>query len=564
MIVDDSKGAFCLVNDPWILVSRTDGSSDEVSLRDLLLDAGTIRSIDGDIPQQALPILRLALAVLYRAYCSEAEYDDDKYDLWERLWKSQRFESELINKYLMLWRGNFQLYGSDHPFMQVSGLTYADKDYDRIGEMIADVPKPDKCLFDLRDSRQLESISLDEAARWLVFFQAYDVAGIKTPVTGNKHVTSGKVYPPKGMVGTGFLGVLGGVFLEGENLFQTLLLNWVLVDKASDQVLLGNDDDLPSWERPMPPADLCVVDPTGPCELMTWQSRRVRLVLDEAGRRVVGQVSCYGDTTTANDNQRIEMMTSWRPSKAQQKKLSTSYLPWMPVMHDPSKALWRSLAAIIAQGGNNKGSDGDFRPGVIRWVETLQEDGDVSSSITVHAQGMAYGTQSSVFSDAIDDTFSVDVSMLRHDSEAARKAVEVVSQADSAVYCLVKFAENIEKSAGDKRRDNPARALENDARESAYGRLDAIFRDKLAGLVPGVDVDGYCTSWKDDAHRILLRLGRQYLSRSNVSAFQEHDDMSVGKAWVQYQGGLDAALGRLSKHESEESFGIPNQERKGE
>ena len=323
----------------WILVSRTDGSSDEVSLRDLLLDAGTIRSIDGDIPQQALPILRLALAVLYRAYCSEAEYDDDKYDLWERLWKSQRFESELINKYLMLWRGNFQLYGSDHPFMQVSGLTYADKDYDRIGEMIADVPKPDKCLFDLRDSRQLESISLDEAARWLVFFQAYDVAGIKTPVTGNKHVTSGKVYPPKGMVGTGFLGVLGGVFLEGENLFQTLLLNWVLVDKASDQVLLGNDDDLPSWERPMPPADLCVVDPTGPCELMTWQSRRVRLVLDEAGRRVVGQVSCYGDTTTANDNQRIEMMTSWRPSKAQQKKLSTSYLP--------CSLAWQSLSACL-------------------------------------------------------------------------------------------------------------------------------------------------------------------------------------------------------------------------
>lgn len=46
------------------------------------------------------------------------------------------------------------------------------------------------------------------------------------------------------------------------------------------------------------------------------------------------------------------------------------------------------------------GDDGDFRPGIIRWLEEIRtevlgSEEHVLNMVTIHAQGMTYGTQSS-------------------------------------------------------------------------------------------------------------------------------------------------------------------------
>ncbi len=206
-----------------------------------------------------------------------------------------------------------------------------------------------------------DRLSFAEAARWLVFLQAYGTAGIKTPVVGNTHVNKGKVYAPKDSVGTGWLGAIGGIFLQGDTLFQTLLLNWVFYDKPQDagHGLLGNESDLPAWEWELPssPADIVEAyrDPSfgiGPAALMTWQSRRVRLIPDEEGSSVVGVVCCYGDILRPINMQFAETMTRWRESTAQQKKLGTAARALDALPARPRKgALARpGVAALCGRG----------------------------------------------------------------------------------------------------------------------------------------------------------------------------------------------------------------------
>lgn len=308
--------------------------------------------------------MRFLLAIMYRAYCIDGADEEQMRELWEGIYSSGQFNEDALDYYFDEWADRFFLLG-ERPFFQVPGLQYVgSKPYSPVSEMIADVPKPDKYLFSMRDLRAADSLLPAEAARWLVFLQAYDTAGIKTPVEGNTHVNKGKVYAPKGMLGTGWLGGIGGLYAEGRNLFETLMLNWVLYDTKFDSEryrLFGNNQDIPVWEREDPPStDLNDQNRfVGPVQAMTWQSRRVRLVPSEDNARIIGIMSCYGDVVAPYNTDVFEKMTAWRSSVTQQKKLGLPAPPHMPVVHDAGKALWRGLEPILCasdEGGFAAGS----------------------------------------------------------------------------------------------------------------------------------------------------------------------------------------------------------------
>ena len=176
------RPVFLLDSDPWIPVLYADGSLRDVSLRELFTEAHLIRDITPDMPQQKLPLVRLALAVLYHMYDysdSESELDaitSEMTDEWLRVWNSGHFDSENINGYFDEFSGCFDLFDPERPFYQTPGLQYteaAGRPYDPISEAIADVPKPKKYLMALRARNALGDISFAEAARWLVFIQAF-------------------------------------------------------------------------------------------------------------------------------------------------------------------------------------------------------------------------------------------------------------------------------------------------------------------------------------------------------------------------------------------------------
>lgn len=559
MTKNESK--FNLVDEPWIPAAYLDGHQATVSLRQAFEDAPNILELAGDIPEQVQPILGIMLAILYKT--APYPYEDDSpealpdeqslREFWKQVWDSGHFFTEEINEYLDCYHRRFYLVDDEYPFYQVAGLEYANKEPDGVDELIADVPKPEKFLFSMRDRNRITSLSFAEAARWLIFQQAYSPAGIKTPVKGNTHVKSGKVYPPKGAVGTGLFGAQGGVYLEGKNLFETLMLNWVLCDSKRGLACLAPDGsfDLAPWERENPMPDLRISAPNEPntiAQALTWQSRRMRLVPSEDGSCIVGVICCYGDIPNVVDKQDVETMTAWRLSPTQQKKLGTSNIPFMPKQHDPSRAAWRGLASLVAVQPKSP----DLRPEVIRWIDDLQyrevlSDAEVPM-VAIHAQGMSYGTQSSTFEDGIDDKFELSVTLARHDLASCNYAVEVVDQTDQSVRELSKFVLNVERAKGDKSEKTVWQAKAGRIREVAYGRLDGICRDRIAKFPADVDeAVSYCNEWRRQIRGVILSLANDYILTSDAPLFEEHGDMTTGKALLYLQINLNKILETAGK-----------------
>lgn len=546
-----AQPSFNLIHDPWIPVAYLDGREREVSIETVFRDADKIRCIRGDIPQQMMPMLRLLLAIMYRAYADRDGTDEGAMlDLWESLWSSRQLDQNVLLTYLEKWESRFDLFDSENPFYQVAGLEYVKKAPDGIKELIADMPKDEKYLFSSREKGRVSSLSFSEAARWLIFKQAYDVAGIKSPVKGNTHVAEGKVAPH----GMGMLGYEGALCLEGKNLLETLLLNWVLFDGfRKGKPVIGCEKDLPPWENNGISCDLRPIstsEPFGPVQAFTWQSRRMRLIPSEDGSCVVGVISCYGDIPNPVNVPGSETMTAWYQTKEDIKNGSIR-----PERHDPSKALWRGLSSVISF------TEMDKRPGVVRWVEHLCYEEIISKEelpeIAVHAQGMAYGRQDSIYIGAIDDVLDMSVALVNHDSDACHSALDAIDKIGKAVYQLARFVTDVQKANGEKqlegkpgekspKKSNKKMTISPEGvhlREHAYAELDSMCRARLAHFPNDPDeIAEYCSDWKSDVYKRLLSIAKEYVGLSGRSFFAEHDSQSTGQAILSFRSSLRRAL----------------------
>lgn len=153
-----TDNVFSLLDEHWIPVSYLDGHPAEISLREIFLDAPKIKELSGDIPQQKLPLMRFLLAIMYRAYCIDGADEEQMRELWEGIYSSGQFNEDALDYYFDEWADRFFLLG-ERPFFQVPGLQYVgSKPYSPVSEMIADVPKPDKYLFSMRDLRAADSL----------------------------------------------------------------------------------------------------------------------------------------------------------------------------------------------------------------------------------------------------------------------------------------------------------------------------------------------------------------------------------------------------------------------
>lgn len=561
------KARFNIAAEPWIPVIYLDGNRGEVSIEDTFRDAGRIREIEGDQAQQVLPILRLLLAVLYRSQ-PMPDGDDESALMkeWAAIWKRGHFDLEAIREYLDTFHDRFDIFDEHHPFFQVAGLEYAGRGPDGISELVADVPKDEKFLFSMRDRNRLQSLSFAAASRCLIFQQSYATAGIKTPVKGYSGAKAGKAYAPTGG-GTGMLGAEGGIYLEGKNLFETLMLNWVLFDDRRGGVpIVGCDEDVPPWEKDETTPDRRDPqpgEPYGPVQAYTWQSRRMRLIPNDEGTAVIGVVSCYGDTPCVVDVCGSEPMSAWKESSKQQKK-KLPYVPLMPQTHDPSRQTWRGLASIVSYDGK------DLRSGVVRWFERLCDGGFVSRdampTVAIHAQGMKYESPyNSFYVDSIDDRFDLSVSLLDHDSSECFQALGVIDKTDEAVNKLADCVLNIQRASGRSLKAKSSKAVSKTermhVRELMYSELDGICRARLAGFPSGVDPAAeYCKAWKDDVHRKIRAAANRYVGSSDRSFFDEHDSMTVGRALANLSAELNKVLGVIGSGaagQGEDNVGSP-------
>jgi CRISPR system Cascade subunit CasA len=491
------------------------------SIRTVFHSAREISQIAGELPTQNFAILRVLLAILQRSVLPRLA-NSDPIDVWQELWKSSTLPLEDIDQYLERHRSRFDLLSAKTPFGQVADLRTAKEEAGPVRKLIAEVPDGHP-FFTVRTGNGSDQLDFAEAARWIIHVQAFDTAGIKSGVVGDPTVKGGKSYP----IGTGWAGKLGGVYAEGPNLKETLLLNLVL-----DPALWSDDPyaDVPLWEQqPLTPDPTAHASaPAGPAQLYTWPSRAVRLIHD--GDKVTGAVLTNSLRLDAPNKHQIEPMSMWRRSAAQEKALRLPVV-FMPKQHQPDRALWRGLEALLPESSGASPADHSVpAPGVLDWIGVLRESEALAPDtvVGIHAVGISYGSNNSVVDEVIDDALSVHAALLDPQNRQLRESANrAVAAADGAVWELGRLATNIDVASGSSQPTVGATA-----RAAAYFALDQPFRAWLAGLGLDSDLTESLAAWETIVRRILRRAGEDLERQAPPNAFTGHPYKEKGKSRV--------------------------------
>jgi CRISPR system Cascade subunit CasA len=102
---------YSLLAEPWLQLITTDGSHQQGSLREALLEPSRWAGLDSAHPLQCLALYRLLLAISHRAI-GPADTSDDRAALLDN------WPADQVAAYLNRWSNRFALFDADRPFMQ--------------------------------------------------------------------------------------------------------------------------------------------------------------------------------------------------------------------------------------------------------------------------------------------------------------------------------------------------------------------------------------------------------------------------------------------------------------
>jgi CRISPR system Cascade subunit CasA len=336
-----NKSEYNLLDEKWIRVLDEGETLTETSLLEVFEHAHLYRRLANETETVDVSILRLLLAIMYAALTPTVNESAESALLrWQALWEREALLYAQIKEYIECFRERFYLFHPEAPFYQAADLASRKcADYEA-SKLIGDLAQNGNKVQLFVSRTDSKSVGYPEAARWLLHLNAFDDSSVKPSVRGTG------TEPP----GVGWLGKLGLIFLEGKNLLETLLLNFVLFD-ADGRTYRGK----PIWEMPIRTDERIKIEqPSSFAELYTLQSRRILLTRKDDA--VVGY-KLLGGEFFDEENAFIEQMTIWRRDPKTEN--------FTPLHHKADRSLWRDLPALVASGDTSR------QPGVVRWIEAL-------------------------------------------------------------------------------------------------------------------------------------------------------------------------------------------------
>jgi len=538
-----------LLDEPWIPVRLIDGTITDVGLLELLRRTTDIADLACELPTQSIAIQRLILAIAYRVATPRDARD------WARQWDDGAPTEQMI-EYLERWRDRFYLFGGRFPFMQVADLRTAKDAVSGLEKLIADVPNGEQ-FFTTRHGRALACIPALEAARWLVHAQAYDPSGIRSGAVGDSQVKGGKGYP----IGPAWCGHLGLVWLKGQDLDETLVLNLI---PASTAALRGVDSSTEwgvcSWEASEPESsvrgDYSLLDPAGtPKELsiprlLTWHSRRIRLVGDSSG--VTGVVLAQGDKLAPQEMRLYEPQSLWRYSTPQSKKFKTDV--YMPRKFEAGRALWRNLPGtlptVITVQGVDKQPKREFLPSATLSFHYQLDNASIQTSypkvMRIQAVGVTYGPQESTFEDIYSDELTLSVAVMRVEREDLSAEIDrQVRLTEEVARDVGTLAANLARAAGESG-DGAGDGARDRAKELFFSAVDNDFRSWLTQVDGHESGRGIGRRWECTLRQHATDIQTELVRGASSSAIIGRDTgrgyMNVGIAENYFRSALNKRL----------------------
>lgn len=520
---------FNLLDEPWIRVIDAECSVQELSLTDVLIHAHEYKALCGELPTQDVAVLRLLLAVLHTVFARvdmqgnphRLEDEGEAVGFWQALWENGKLPEQPIRTYLEQWHERFWLFHPERPFAQVAELTYGTG-YEAAklnGEISESSNK--KRLFSSCFGAEKDGLPYAAAARWLLYLNAFDDTSAK-PSTEGKAAAGGKLPSP----GAGWLGKLGLVYLCGRNLFETLLLNLVLVNEGKVQ-----DQANPIWEREkMPSAERVeIVMPDNLAELYTLQSRRILL---KRSRESVTSYTLLGGDFFEKENAFFEPMTVWNAPNKQNIRT--------PRRHDASKQMWREFAVLYEHPEREQKSPDRIIPGVIQWfqenlVAVLSNTFSDTYQVKTAIASVQYGDKDFFVKHIHSDSLSFHAGILSELGRAWRSDImSEIEKCERLAQATGYLAEHLYLAGGGNQSNAQSskeqlRTIRDVAKEQLYYRLDMPFRTWLASI--DTDADGeesqkLLEQWQKTAQKIAMDYAREQVGQVSDAALIGH---SIGR-----------------------------------
>lgn len=519
---NEETPSFNLIDEPWILARDKKGTTRKYSLMEIFERAVDLECLCNDLPTQDFAILRVLLAILQRAISPMLYEEDDPAEIWEKLWDLPELPLSAVSDYLKKWHYRFNLLDSKYPFLQVAQLErMTDLDGESpLSRVIADVPNRNiKRLFLMRNDDNINRISFDEAARWLIHVQAFDTGGPKSAAVGDLTAKKGKTSPG----GTSWGGQIGCLFLEGKNLKETLLLNFVPTN-GNDFEQLFSDDDLPVWEQ----APRIVEDghtsrsfSRGRADLFTWQSRWVKYAI--AKQQIVDVVLTAGDKLPdKNSLHAIETMTTWKLG-------NDKYPSYFPHLHNFEKRFWQGLSSILASNVGLSESKNKCMPsGIIKWFRYIYDHknklhNSIQHHVFVHAIGFKYAdSQSASYIDLIDDKVSLNPYLFsKKGQELVDLTCDCIEKTNRAMQALGKLAVKIYLASGGSNTDSGRKKqlqIKNSLEAETSFQLDLEFRVWISNLNENTNPPSARDKWYLIAKKVIYESAYITIRHANPKA----------------------------------------------
>ncbi|MDD5921805.1 MAG: type I-E CRISPR-associated protein Cse1/CasA [Eubacteriales bacterium] len=543
-------GRFNLLDEPWIsvLVERT-GEKKDVSLLDFFQYASEYRSLAGEMETQNFAVMRFLLSIVQTVF-SRFNYDgdvlpgieindrwqqtdpidtdeDDEFcdavsDCWNELYQSGNFPA-IVCEYLEKWRDQFYLFDAKHPFFQVT--------QDEMTDIMSRIPKKNQptsiygknlnrtisesenktALFspianaDKGKRGRKDILSEAELARWLLTFQGY--SGLADKVS----LTTADQRPSKG-----WLFDIGGIFLQGRSIFETLVMNYFPESPTDNEDLCGRIQK-PCWEYSGGEVvnRLCMESPIDNLsELYTNWSRAIYIDPNANIAEPLSLLIVKIPEIDHSDNS-IEPMTLWRKNDSGSK--TSQYIL---KKHTADQSLWRSFGIIAMRTTE----DGEYnkQPGIFKQYERLNHissDNRWTDLVGISMKDDGNAT-SWLPTDEIYDSFQIN-DLVISDSDPNGWVLRINDAVETTKDVISKIFRGYlrgicEIRSLDLKNDSIAIGFIEKETTEMYAIIDPAFKEWLSKIQPTDSKETRIFEWKEQLKKLVLRRGESLFENSTV------------------------------------------------
>lgn len=396
-----------LRTEPAFPVTRHDGSTTRLGLRDLLTDAHMLRHLDVAIPPAESGMLRILYTITARVTGLDSYHDSDDWAQRRRdVLARGRLDPAAVDTYLA--KHCWDLFDPQRPWMQDPRLAVqAERKTSNVLDMTR---PPDNSAIWWRHTHvdHAPPIPPHEALQWLVVHHYYGSGG----TGGRRAVNSGDKTLSSQHMSSGPLRAAVVFYPLGRSLFETLLAGIPAPTHTSD-------GDAAPWEAELHDPLTAPPAPTWPAGILTGQSRHA-LLLTSSGNEVDGCYLTWGWKERHTPIRDPYCIHDIDPKDPEPK----------PRRADASRAAWRDLDGLLADRPTHT------RPAVLADSLTLPDD--VQDHIRVRAIGWHQDRQASNTAWYVSETPPLLRYMDEHDPDRAALAETLTTTADKVHMVLRK------------------------------------------------------------------------------------------------------------------------------